>query len=148
MSKTPDKKNGQLLLRQLRLAKLISEDGGKTPLGKLMRKAGYSKEYSESPDKIKKTVSWQELMDEKIPDNMLAEKHQELLNKKEYIAIGKKGEREVVPTGEIDPNAVAKGLDMAYKLKRKYEPDKGESNKQITYNIISYQNIKISNDPT
>ena len=49
-------------------------------------------------------------MEKHLPDDLLAKKHHVLLNKKECIAIGKKGEREVLATGEIDPFAVARGL--------------------------------------
>jgi len=134
------KKNGKKrqqrprdLLRQKVLAKLLAENGGKIPLGKLMLQAGYAKAYSESPDKLKKTETWKDLMEKYLPDDLLSKKHQELLNKQEYLAIGKKGEREVVPTGEIDPNAVSKGLDMAYKLKGRYPKGSGEDHEVIIH---------------
>ncbi|MEK7180321.1 MAG: hypothetical protein AAB706_02500 [Patescibacteria group bacterium] len=135
------KKNGkkrkqkpQNLLRQKRLSSLLLEDGGKTPIGKLMLQAGYAKAYAKNPQHLKKTSSWKELMEMYLPDDLLSRKHQELLNKKEYLAIGKKGEREVVPTGEIDPNAVSKGLDMAYKLKSKY-PKGSEEDHQVVIHV-------------
>lgn len=109
-------------IRQKLLAKKIVENNGN--ISKSMREVGYSKAYSKNPHQMKKTKSWTDLMEKDLPDSLLTKKHKALLNKKEYIAIGKKGEREVISTGEMDGNAVAKGLDMAYKLKGKYAPEK------------------------
>lgn len=46
-----------------------------------------------------------------LPDHLLAEKHLALLNKTDN-------------EGNIDTPAVARGLDMAYKIKGSYAPDK------------------------
>lgn len=48
---------------------------------------------------------------ESIPDDLIVEKHKALLNK-------------VDKEGEIDVQAVSKGVDMAYKLKGSYAPEK------------------------
>ena len=103
--------------QKLAASKLV-ENGGN--IGKAMIAAGYSPATAKTPQKLTQSRGWQALMKKHFPDTLLAKRHNDLLNKKEYIVIGKKGEREVVPTGEIDANAVAKGLDMAYKLKSKY----------------------------
>jgi hypothetical protein len=121
------------LIRQKTLAKLLGENGGKKPIGKLMIEAGYAKSYAHNPKKLKRTKNWQELMETYFPDTLLAERHRDLLNKKEYIAIGKKGEREAVCTGEIDGNAVARGLDMGYKLKGKYTPEEHKFSGEIKH---------------
>lgn len=67
-----------------------------------------------------------------IPDQLLVEKHLELLNKKEKITKNNMttGQIDVIDTGEIDAQAVKAGLDMAYKLKGKYEAEK------IDHNIV------------
>lgn len=112
---------------QKKLITLISENiskKGKKTMGQLLIEAGYSKSVSESPQRVTESKSWKDLLEEYLPDNDLMVAHKKLLNKQEYIAIGKKGEREVIPTGEIDPQAVGKGLDMAYKLKGRYAPEK------------------------
>jgi len=111
------------LLRQKNLAKLIGEKGRKMPMGKLMIEAGYKKGYAQHPKQLKKTKNWQELMEQYIPDSLLAEKHQALLNKKDK------------KTGEIDDDAVAKGLDMGYKVKGKYAPDKHEFGEIVVRHI-------------
>jgi len=81
------KKNGKVrkdkpsdILRQTRLAKLIAENGGKTPIGKLMIQAGYAPGYARNPDKLKKTLSWEQLMQKNLPDDLISQKHNELLS--------------------------------------------------------------------
>lgn len=95
--------------RQKKVLKEIAENSGN--MGNAMRKAGYSDNYANSPDKIKKTKGWKELMDKHLPDSLLAEKHRALLNKTELDK-------------QPDTQAVRAGLDMAYKLKGKYATDK------------------------
>lgn len=61
-----------------------------------------------------------------IPNSLLLEKHLALLKKQEVITKNNvsTGEVEVISTGQIDPTAVKNGLDLAYKLKGLYSPDK------------------------
>lgn len=70
--------------------------------------------------KIQKAIA------DRIPDDLLQEKHLALLNKEEVITKNNvtTGEIDVIPTGQIDVQAVSKGLDMAYKLKGAYAPEK------------------------
>lgn len=56
-------------------------------------------------EEVKRTLA------ERIPDELLVRKHKELLNK-------------IDSEGEIDVQAVSKGLDMGYKLKGAYAPEK------------------------
>jgi hypothetical protein len=57
---------------------------------------------------------------EQIPDSLLVEKHLALLNKtdKKYNTEG------LCISDEIDSQAVSKGLEMAYKVKGTFAPDK------------------------
>lgn len=64
--------------------------------------------------------SIQKAIADMIPDDLLVERHLELLNKRE-------------PTGGVDTQAVSKGLDMAYKIKKQYEEG---SNGSKSINII------------
>ena len=60
-----------------------------------------------------------------IPDKLIIKKHLALLNKEEVITKNNMttGEIDTIPTGEIDVQAVSKGLDMVYKLKGAYKDD-------------------------
>lgn len=73
-----------------------------------------------------------------LPDKLLIEKHHALLNKEEVIFKNnnKTGEIQVIPTGQIDAQAVAKGLDMAYKIKGTY------ANVKVDLQFIPKEDLK------
>lgn len=89
--------------RQKKAFKLHLEKGG--PVGPVLREAGYSEAMVHNPGKVSKTKGWQELMDEYLPDEYLMQRHHFLLENE-------------------NTNAQAKALDMAYKLKGNYAPEK------------------------
>src|SRR3990167_3172887 len=120
------------------VAKKLSENIS-LPVQKAMIEAGYSESSARRSTQLTRSKSWPELMEKYMPDNFLQKQHKKLLNKKEFMAIGDRGDRHIEPTGEIDPQAVAKGLDMAYKLKRKYPTEKvgGDTNVAVI-NVIKF----------
>lgn len=71
---------------------------------------------------------------ERLPDDLLEEKHLALLNKTEKV-FDTQGN---LLAEEIDVQAVSKGLDMAYKIKGSYQtdPEAPKSNQGNTYNFI------------
>lgn len=83
-----------------------------------------------------------------IPDSLLTEKHLALLNKLEVKRTFNQeiGEWIEVETGQIDTNAVSKGLDMAYKLKGAYidenKPDTRPINLVIPIQVSQSFQIK------
>ena len=109
-------------LKQKRAVKNLVENGGN--VSKAMREAGYSKATAKNPKKLTERKDWQQLLEEYLPDDLLAKKHNELLEKKETLIRynPKKKKYEAIRTEEIDSQAVGKGLDLAYKLKNKFAP--------------------------
>ena len=61
---------------------------------------------------------------EMLPDKLLGERHLELLNKREVYRLKVDGEEEYELLDTPDTHAVSKGLDMAYKIKGSYAPEK------------------------
>ena len=57
-------------LRQKELLKYMSENVGLS-MSQAMKDLGYSENYSNSPDKIKKTKGWKALMRKYLPDSKL-----------------------------------------------------------------------------
>lgn len=110
--------------KQKDAVKILSENIGK-PIGEAMREAGYSKSTSETPQRLTESKGFQQLMDEYLPDELLAEKHKELLTTPKKVRHYVKGDLES-EYEELDTQAVSKGLDMAYKLKGSYAPEKKE----------------------
>ena len=113
-------------IRHKKVAELVEKGGS---VGAAMRKAGYSKAYSKNPHKLTRSESWQELMEEYIPDSLLAEKHKALLTKTDK------------KSSEPETQAVSKGLDMAYKLKGKFAPEQHE-HKVTAVRVIDYAKPK------
>ncbi len=105
--------------RQELTAKYVVDDG--MTIEDAMRKAGYS-DGSISVRSVINTKVWPALIDKYLKDSYLLDKHKGLLEKKETIKQFNKqtGRVEIIRTDEIDAQAVQKGLDMAYKLKRRY----------------------------
>lgn len=89
-------------LKQKLALKNVVENGGNVSLA--MRDAGYSPNTAKTPQKLTSSKAWEELMEEYLPDTLLAERHSALLNKK-------------TENGEPDTVAVKAALEMAYKLK-------------------------------
>jgi hypothetical protein len=110
--------------KQKRAIRNVVENGGN--VSKAMRDAGYSPNTAHTPQKLTESDAWREIMDRVLPDDLLAEKHAALLNKKEVKRTfdHDAGEWIDAETGDVDTQAVSKGLDMAYKLKGKYSPTK------------------------
>lgn len=117
-------------IKQKQVFKEVVNSG--SSISKAMVKAGYAISTSKRTEKVTRTKGWHELMEEHLPDSVLAKRHRELLNKKETVNVfdGKGKGSHVELTEQPDTQAVAKALDMAYKLKDKYAPDK-----QINLNI-------------
>lgn len=66
-------------LKQRKVVKETLENPG-ISLSKAMKKAGYSTPMSRNPQELTQSKGWQELMKEYLPDDLLAQKHLELLN--------------------------------------------------------------------
>ena len=108
--------------------------------------AGYSESTARVPSVITKSETWKELMTEYFPDELLAKKHQELLNQRNVITynedlwdeqLGKYVSVKVSKDIGMNVTAVAKGLEMAYKMKGLYKEQR-DTWRIITpiYNLI------------
>lgn len=86
------------------------------------------KNYDVTDDNTARSIAYENLtkpaivksIQEALPDNLLAQRHLELLNKRE-IRFSEGGDE---LSNEPDTQAVTKGLDMAYKLKGSYAAEK------------------------
>ena len=107
-----------------------------------MKQVGYSEHYAENGN-VAKTDSWEELMKNYIPDELLAKRHKELLNKREVFRVFNHttGEYEKELADTPDTNAVKAGLDMGYKLKGKYAAEK-HINLNIPIPLLGGDSIK------
>lgn len=113
------------------------KDYVKTGIGSLAVKEN----YDVSTDETARAIAYENLtkphiqkaIAERLPDDLLEERHLELLNKKETIRRrDSEGNETIEETNQIDVQAVTKGLDMAYKLKGSYAPEKSQA---LNFNI-------------
>lgn len=105
------------------MIKLV-ENGGKS-VSKAMRDAGYSAKTAHNPEKLTKSKSWKQLVDQYLPNDMLLEKVHELIGAKKKVTVKTKGE--VTATYEsVDTYAQKSGLDFAFKIKNSYAGKKDE----------------------
>lgn len=100
---------------------ILAEKGGS--IGSALLEAGFSEITAKTPTKVTETKGWKQLVDERLSDELLSKRHQELLNKRETHVINAENVLDLGP----DTQAVTKGLDMAYKLKGNYAPEKSVS---------------------
>ncbi len=119
-------------IKQQRILSEVVENGGN--VSKAMKAVGYSPATAQNPSKVTRSKGWQELMEKYLPDKHLSARHREFLDAPRQIRTYKKGDL-VSETEETDPSAV-KALDMAYKLKGRYNSE-GEGNKTLIINISS-----------
>lgn len=119
--------------REILLRKLsdVIRAGKSVSMGKLLRESGYSFSTSRKPKIVIGSLNFQDGLEEILPGEYLLKKHRQLLEKKETIIAGRGKSKHLVRTSEIDPNAVAKGLEMAYKLKGRFDPEKSENKIKI-----------------
>ena len=102
----------------------VVENGGN--VSKAMRDAGYTEKTAKTPQKLTESKGWKELVEEYLPDDLLARVHHEGLQ----ATKGKKP----------DYFARHKYLDTAYKIKGEYAPEKFEGN--ITIDKMRYERAK------
>lgn len=97
------------------IANLVENRGN---VSKAMRDAGYDETTAKNPKNLTESVAYKAIAD-LIPDELLSEKHLALLNKQDE-------------NGNIDVQAVKAGLDMGYKLKGSYAPEKRKVEVDVT----------------
>ena len=99
-------------------------------------KSGGSLATAQNPKNITRSKGWKELMEKELPDGLLAKRHRELLNKREVHVIKIDGKEESELLDQPETQAVSKGLDMAYKLKRKYPTEDNKPNVQVNIGVV------------
>lgn len=129
-----------------------------------MVKAGYAKSTSKRTNKVTATDGWKELMDTHLSESSLAQAHRDLLQQKriDYFVFPKSMEDDeivehVASVGIVvitvrqsdkgkmafysidDANARKGALDMAYKLKGLYAPEK---NLNVNVDVEATETIK------
>jgi len=108
--------------RQIRLAKYMAENVG-ISMGQAMKNLGYSENYANSPDKIKKTKGWKALMRKYLPNRKLVKVVDEGLSANRVISAMKTDKQATGATAdfiEVPDHAVRhRFVETALKMKGK-----------------------------
>lgn len=140
MSKLKQKKSLEIKHRHKKVLKLLTENDGN--LSEAMREANYSPGYIKSGH-IKKSKSWNDLVEKALPDTLLLKVHKEGLSATRKIQkiVGRDDdgapEYELVETEDYLTRH--RYLDTAYKIK-------GKETQQINQQIFMPVQVIIGND--
>lgn len=141
---TPKKKHTPKIQQKKVLGKLLDNIGSQK---QAMIEAGYSESYAKNPKLFRKTASFQQLLEENLPDWLLTEKHSELLDAKKiehYVFPLAMTDEEITTLIEIwgykvvsivhgdtanrayysapDNFIILNAVKEGYKIKNRYEP--------------------------
>uniref|UniRef100_A0A6H1ZC80 Terminase n=1 Tax=viral metagenome TaxID=1070528 RepID=A0A6H1ZC80_9ZZZZ len=136
-------------VKQKKAVKKLVENGGN--VSKAMEAAGYTKATAKTPQKLTESKGYAEILGEHLPDKLLAKKHKELLEATEIghmvfpQSMSDAAIKELLATvnctskkiqrGDVavhcwfwarNNKAIKDGLDLAYKIKGSYAPEKKE----------------------
>ena len=130
-------KNQNRILPAHRMIFQNYKDQGFKNLGKAIRKTGvYSEGVAKRVDNITKSHSWQLLMQEYMPEEHLALRHSELLDKREIRIIQNDDGEDIEVDNGPDTAAVTKGLELAYKLRGSFSKEDAPPPSTVMYNLF------------
>ena len=87
-------------------------------MNKAMIKAGYSPNTAHTPSKITGKLTWEQLLEKDLPEDLLTRVHKEQMSATRPVVCDK--EINMFPDNE----ARLRATDMAYKLLKKYDDNK------------------------
>ena len=148
-AKGPRKRDARIIPAHRQIFENYKEQGFRS-LGKAIRRTGvYSEAVASRVNLITKSVSWQTLMNEYMPEETLAQRHSELLNKRDteivydYVKAGKdkKGNQKFKKVARFidkgpETNAVSKGLELAYRLRGSFQKEEAPAQSTVMYNLF------------
>lgn len=104
-----------------KLSEIIRKSGNKKniSLAKILKEAGYSDSVTRKPKLVTERKGWKELTKDLLPDDILFERLNNLITMPLNVTLIKKG-NEVIVKEELNSSTVARGLDIAFKLKGYY----------------------------
>jgi hypothetical protein len=106
-------------------------------LKKAIRTTGvFSESLADHPSVLTSTKSWKLIMQEYMPEEHLALRHSELLDKRDYRTVkNTDGTTYEVDNGP-ETNAVSKGLELAYRLRGSFQKDEAPPASTVMYNLF------------
>lgn len=131
----PKGRTVRILPRHRAVMETMQNNGGK--ITKAMIAMSYAPSTI-SQNVIEKTKSWKMLMEEHLPEDLIALRHSELINKRARRNI-KNAKGEIIEydvDDGPDTPAVVKALELAYKLRGSFAAEKVAESKNVIYNLF------------
>jgi hypothetical protein len=128
-----------ILPKHRKVLEELQKPENKGYLSKAMIAASYSRRYAETKSiALKGSRSFQALLDEHLPEDLVAVRHRELLNKRarRNVYDNKGNIIEYGVDDGPDTSAVTKAIEMAYKLRGVYSKDDAPKQATVTYNLF------------
>ena len=154
----PPKKVGRIKIIPAHMAIFQNyKDQGFRSLGKAIRKTGvYSEGLANRVNALTRTKSWQTILDLYLPEEILAFRHAELLDKRDTETVydevptekldknGKPIIKKVARLVDLGPetNAVSKGLELGYRLRGSFSKDDTPATPANVYNLFYKPEIR------
>lgn len=115
------KKQSAVRQKHKKVIKNLSENIGKSTT-EAMKEAGYSESYAKSGH-ITKTKTWKNTIADLFPEDLITKAHKAALNAKVVVKFRLAAEETKLP----DHDTILKAVDMAYKLRGDYAPEKHQN---------------------
>lgn len=136
------KKSAAIVARHRKVFEEAQKNGGK--IAPAMIAAGYSPSTANIPKAVTGTKSWKALMDEYLPEDKVALRHQELLDKRERRGVYDLNGKLVGYVDEPETASVARAVEMAYKLRGAFVPEAPPPTGVATYNLFYLPQVRES----
>lgn len=120
----------------------VQRNGGR--LAPALIAAGYAPSTAGVPKAITSTKSWKALMEEYLPEDKVALRHSELLDKREHRAVYDLKGRITGYIDEPETAGVSRALEMAYKLRGAFVPEAPPPGSIATYNLFYLPEVRAS----
>jgi len=120
----------------------LQKNGGR--LAPAVIAAGYAPSMANHPTHITESRSWKQLMEEYLPEDKVALRHQELLDKRERRGVYDLKGKLTGYVDEPETAAVTRALEMAYKLRGSFVPEAPPAGSVATYNLFYLPQVRES----
>ncbi len=136
------KKTQAIIARHRKIFDEAQKNGGR--MSPAILAAGYSPDTAHKPKAITETKSWKALMEEYLPEDKVALRHQELLDKRVQRAVYDLNGKLTGYVDQPETAGVSKAIEMAYKLRGSFVPEAPPPGSVATYNLFYLPEVRQS----
>lgn len=102
----------------------------------------FSPNSARSTNQIKNTQSWQALMREYMPEELIALRHSELLDKRDYRKITDENGNIIEVDDGPNTSAVTKAIELSYRLRGSFKKEEVAPPSTVMYNMFYQPEVR------